>query len=212
MLSLIANNPGQNSRNKNRRLEKLLAVERLYAEQNPSPIVQNEIVDTLDEVGSIRRISERARETDRTSIPRRSRSSGWSSWPICIAGPATIEAVKSILREAMRLDPGDGPSQSNLASLLSEVGQVDDAIRVLRDAAQREPGNPDYDLRQGFILTRYGRNEEAIKVFDGMLKRYADNDDVVKMTRPMLSVIYVNQGDYAKGEAELERLLEAISR
>ncbi len=51
VLSLIATNPGQNSRNKNRRLEKLLAVERLYAEQNPGPIVQNEIIDTLTKLG-----------------------------------------------------------------------------------------------------------------------------------------------------------------
>ncbi len=35
-----------------------------------------------------------------------------------------------------------------------------------------------------------------------------DNDEVIKRVRPILSVVYVNQGDYAKGEAELERLLE----
>ena len=118
------------------------------------------------------------------------------------------EAALSVLREAMRLDPSDGTSQMNLAMLLSEVGLVDDAVRVLREAARRDPGNPDYDLRLGVIFTRYGRNDEAIKVFDGMLKRYGDNDEVVKRVRPSLSVVYVNQGDYAKGEAELERLLE----
>jgi tetratricopeptide (TPR) repeat protein len=58
------------------------------------------------------------------------------------------------------------------------------------------------------ILTRFGRNDEAIKVFESMLKRYGDNDEVVKLVRPSLSVIYVNKGDYVKGEAELERLLE----
>ncbi len=78
-----------------------------------------------------------------------------------------------MLRDAMRLDPSDGISQMNLAILLSEVGRIDDAVRVLRDAARREPGNPDFDLRLGLIFTRYGRNDEAIKVFDGMLKRYA---------------------------------------
>ena len=41
-----------------------------------------------------------------------------------------------------------------------------------------------------------------------MLKRYRDNEEVIKTARPSLSVVYVNQGDYAKGEAELERLLE----
>ena len=60
----------------------------------------------------------------------------------------------------------------------------------------------------GGLLARFERNDEAIKVFNGMLKRYPDDEEVVKTARPMLSVIYVNQGDYAKGEAELERLLE----
>jgi tetratricopeptide (TPR) repeat protein len=95
-----------------------------------------------------------------------------------------------------------------LAVLLSEVGLVDDAVRVLREAARRDPANPDYDRYRGLILTRFGRNAEAIKVFDGMLKRFGDNDDVVKKIRPSLSVVYVNQGDYAKGEAELIHLLE----
>ena len=92
--------------------------------------------------------------------------------------------------------------------MLSEVGEVDDAVRILREAARREPGNPIYDLYQGTVLTRYGRNDDAIKVFDSMLKRFSDNDEVIKLVRPSLSVVYVNLGDYAKGEAELERLLE----
>ncbi len=75
-------------------------------------------------------------------------------------------------------------------------------------ASHREPANPLYDLVLGGILTKYSRNEEAIKLFENLLKRYADNDDVVKAARPSLSVIYVNQGDYEKGEAELERLLQ----
>jgi tetratricopeptide (TPR) repeat protein len=92
--------------------------------------------------------------------------------------------------------------------MLSEVGQVDDAVRVLSEATKREPGNPDFELLLGGVLTQYGRNDEAIKLFESMLKRYNDNEDVIKAVRPSLSVIYVNQGDYAKGEAELERLLE----
>ncbi len=40
-----------------------------------------------------------------------------------------------------------------------------------------------------------------------MLKRHADNDQVVTVVRQTLSVIYVNRGDYGKGEAQLELLL-----
>ena len=58
------------------------------------------------------------------------------------------------------------------------------------------------------MLTKFGRNDEAIKVFQDLLKRFADNDEVVKLAHSSLSIIYVNQGDYAKGEAELEILFQ----
>ena len=41
-----------------------------------------------------------------------------------------------------------------------------------------------------------------------MLKRHADNDQVVTFIRQNLSVIYVNRRDFAKGEAQLELLLQ----
>ena len=95
-----------------------------------------------------------------------------------------------------------------LATLLSDIGQPDDAARVLREAAKKEPSNYVYELVLGNILTKYGRNDEAIKVLEGLLQRFGDNEDVVKDARAMLSVVYVNQGDYKKGEAELELLLQ----
>ena len=108
----------------------------------------------------------------------------------------------------MRLDAGDGQAQYNLAVVLSDVGQVDDAVRVLREAARRDPRDYRYDLRQGYILTRFHRHEEAIKLFESMLKHFTDQEEIVKEVRPLLSMVYVNQGDYAKGEAELEKVLE----
>jgi tetratricopeptide (TPR) repeat protein len=207
VLSFIASNPAQDSQNKNRRLEKLLAIERFYAEQNPSPMVENEITDTLRQLG---RYAEAASVLEKTiaRYPDTKSVQRLVALADLHRRAGHNEAVKSVLREAMRLDPGEGAAQRNLALLLSDVGQVDDAVRVLREAARREPANFEFDMRQGMILTRFGRNDEAIKVFESMLKRYGDNDDVVKMVRPSLSVIYVNQGDYVKGEAELERLLE----
>jgi tetratricopeptide (TPR) repeat protein len=207
ILSYIANGPAQDAQNKNRRLEKLLGIERTYAEQNPGPIVQSEIIDTLRLLG---RYAEAATALEKLMVQHPGTKSVQRL--VVLADlhrrAGHNEAVKSTLREAMRLDPSEGLSQINLALLLSDANLVDDAVRVLREANQREPGNPDYDRYQGIILTRHGRNDEAIKVFDSMLKRFADNDDVIKAIRPILSIVYVNKGDYVKGEAELERLLE----
>jgi tetratricopeptide (TPR) repeat protein len=79
---------------------------------------------------------------------------------------------------------------------------------VLRDVSKKEPNNPIYELFLGSILTKYNRNDEAIKLFESLLKRFGDNEEVVKLAHQSLSIIYVNQGNYPKGEAELELLLQ----
>ncbi len=207
VLSIMANNPGPSSQNKARRLEKLLAIQRIYAEQNPTTIAFSEVADTLRRMG---KYAESATAVEK--LIARYPNAKSVSLMVALADlhrrAGHNEAVKATVREAMQLDPTDGAAQFRLARLLSEVGQVDDAVRVLKGSAEREPGNPTYELLLGAILTQYARNDEAIKLFEGMLKRYADNEEVIKAIRPSLSVIYVNQGDYAKGEAELERLLE----
>ncbi|MEJ7639271.1 MAG: tetratricopeptide repeat protein, partial [Singulisphaera sp.] len=49
---------------------------------------------------------------------------------------------------------------------------------------------------------------EALALYKGLLEKYPNNEGVVHLARSGLSVIYVNRGDFAKGEAELEALLE----
>ena len=60
----------------------------------------------------------------------------------------------------------------------------------------------------GTTLTKFGRNEEAIKVFQELLKKYSNNEELAKIAHSNLSIVYVNLGDYAKGEAELEVLFQ----
>ncbi len=68
-----------------------------------------------------------------------------------------------------------------------------------------------YEITLGGILTKFGRNDEAIKIYEDLLKRLGGDDqfaEIVSMIRQSLSVIYVNQGNFAKGEAELEAALQ----
>ena len=118
-----------------------------------------------------------------------------------------IEAAKVTLKEAMKLDPGDGESQLLLVRQLRQIGQIEEAIQVLRNANKKEPNNPMYELTLADLLSKIDHNDEAIKILEDMLKRHGDNDQVVTAVRQNLSVIYVNQGDYGKGEAQLELLL-----
>ena len=52
-----------------------------------------------------------------------------------------IEAAKTTLREAMKLDPGDSESQISLVDVLRQMGQLDDAVQVLRNVTKKEPNN-----------------------------------------------------------------------
>ncbi len=118
------------------------------------------------------------------------------------------EAAKATLAEAVKLPATDPETQVQLATVLSDTGQVDDAIRILRNLAAKEPNNPAFEVELADKLSKFGRNEEAIKIFEGVLKRIGENDEWINRIRSRLSVIYVNMGNYAKGEAELELILQ----
>ena len=119
------------------------------------------------------------------------------------------DAAKATLAEAMKLDANDPDSQIRLANVLSDSGQLDDAVGILRTLSKREPNNPTYDRFLGFLLSRFGRNEEAIKILDDLLRAIRRQRRCREVGAGRLSVAYVNMGNYPKGEAELEMLLQA---
>jgi tetratricopeptide (TPR) repeat protein len=87
-------------------------------------------------------------------------------------------------------------------------GKVDEALELIRKSSGNAPDNPRLKLLLGEMLVKHGRNDEAIKVYQELLKKFSAIDDVVKIAHSNLSIIYVNLGDYAKGEAELEVLFQ----
>jgi len=92
--------------------------------------------------------------------------------------------------------------------VLSQTGKTDEALGLLREALKRDPANPAVSSLLGDLLTKAGRNDEAIEIFKSLVNKFPNNDEVIRIARSQLSIIYVNMGDYAKGEAELESLLE----
>ena len=120
------------------------------------------------------------------------------------------EAALAEAREAAALDPNNVPVQLVLADLLSDLGKIDEALDILRKSIKNEPDNAQYRFVMGGLLAKFGRNDEAIKIFQELLKQFASNDEVVKLSHSNLSIVYVNQGDYAKGEAELEAVFQNL--
>ncbi len=207
VLSLIANNPGRSSTNKKLRLEKLLRLQRLHLEQNPTEMGYVEISDTLKRMGNY---AEAATAVEQL-IARYPNTRSVRFLAVLAdyhRRAGHVEAAKSTLRDAMKIQPAEGDSQFFLLEVLREIGQVDDAIQILRTAIKKEPNNAAVELTLAKYLATTERKDEAIKVYEDVLKHHPDDDQIVTEARQRLSIIYVDRGDYAKGEAQLEMLLQ----
>jgi tetratricopeptide (TPR) repeat protein len=201
VLSFIAN--PERGANKTGRLQRLIKLQRILLDQNPSPQIYREIADTLrrldqnaEAAATLEKMMEKfpAEKNGRTVgvLAELKRRSG-----------KTEEALAAA-RQAAGLDPNDVEVQLTLADLLGDSGKLDEALAILQKIINNEPDNARFRFVMGGLLAKFGRNDEAIKVFQDLLKRVAGNEELVKLCHSNLSIIYVNQGDYAKGESELE--------
>jgi tetratricopeptide (TPR) repeat protein len=205
VLSNIAN-PDRGSR-KEARLERLLKLQRLMLDRTPNPKIYIEIADTqqrMDQYGEAAATLEQMME----KYPNEKNSRYLSILSSFYRRAGKTDKALDAARQAVAIEPNDPESQSQLADLLGDLGKLDEAIPILEKIIKAEQGNPMYEFRLGGLLTKFGRNAEAVKLFQDMLKRYGSKDDLARMIHSSLSVIYVNQGDYSKGEAELESALE----
>ncbi len=206
VLALVANwNRG--AAHRNRGIEKLVKLRRLQLEQSPSPVVYSEIADAQNRLGRFAEAANTVLEMI-AKYPHEKTARVLSFLADFHRKAGHNEALKQTVNEALKLEPADGDSQIKLAYLLSDIGQLDGAAKVLREASKREPTNWSYDATLAGLLSKFGQDAEAIKLLEKLLERFPDNDDVVKLVRQSLSIAYVNQGNFAKGEAELEILLQ----
>jgi tetratricopeptide (TPR) repeat protein len=206
VLTFIAN-PDRAGNNKPRRLEKLMKLHRLLLQQAPTAQAFAEIAFTQRRMGQF---AEAANTLERmlAKYPNQKSVGTLASLAGDQRRAGRLDAAAATVAEALKLPATDPESQYLLAGVLADINRADDAIRILRELAAKEPNNPLYEMDLADKLSRFGRNDEAIKIFEGLLKRFGDNDEIVSQVRSRLSVTYVNMGNYAKGEAELEMLLQ----
>jgi tetratricopeptide (TPR) repeat protein len=201
VLSFVAN--PERGKDKHGRLQRLVKLQKLLLEQDPRPQIYREIANTLRTMDQ----NEEAAATllrmmEKYPTERNGRTLGAVADFHRRAGKTEVALAEA--RQASGLDPNDAEVQLILADLLSDLGKIDEALEILQRIIKNEPDNARYRFVLGGILAKFGRNEEAIKVFQELIKQFASNDEVVKLSHSNLSIVYVNQGDYAKGEAELE--------
>ncbi len=200
VLAYVANRSGK--------LEKLLPIQQEVLKDNPSPTTYKELLtlqDSLKKFGdAVQTFEEMLKkypeERNARLVAQLAQSYRLADKP--------DEAVR-LAREAIQLDQNDSDVRRVAAVVLSQSGKVDEAVDLLKAAAKKDPANPEPSLVLGSLLSTAGRNEEAITTLKDVLEKFPNDEKVVRLVRQTLSIAYVNMGDYAKGEAELETLLEA---
>jgi tetratricopeptide (TPR) repeat protein len=189
------------------KLEKLVALERLVLKQNPSPLAYRETADTLFR---LKKYSEAVKMLE--ELLEKYPDQKNPAMLVTLANFRRLadqdqEALEAV-REALKLDPTDTGAQLLSVVLLSQAGKVDEAIAVGRAALKADPTNTDFNRTLGFVLSEFGRTDEAIALYKDLLEHYPNNREIVRLARSGLSVTYVKLNEYAKGEAELEALLQ----
>ena len=187
--------------------DKLLPLQRLEIDRNPSPQTYKEYFSLLFEM---RRFDDAAQACEEMFKRFPDERNGGQLRELGLTFRLAEKPDRAITayREALRLDPNDLDAKFQLAITLSQTGKVDESVAMLREAAKNSPVfAAKITSALGSVLSTAGRNQEAIAVYHELLERYPNDDDIIKSAHSALSIVYVNMGDYAKGEAELEVLL-----
>ncbi|MFO0953513.1 MAG: tetratricopeptide repeat protein [Isosphaeraceae bacterium] len=193
--------------NRANKLEKFLPIQVLQLKRNPNPQAFKEVAAVQ---AGLRKFADSAATIEEmiTRYPVEKNTRTLAELIRLYRMADNTEKALAVARESLKLDPNDLDLQVQLATVLSQTGKSDEAVDLLRQATKRDPNNPEPAAMLGGTLVQVGRNEEGIAVFKGLIEKFPNNEQVIKIARQNLSIAYVNLGDYAKGEAELEILLE----
>lgn len=189
------------------KLDKFLPVQKLALKRNPNPQSYKEVISLLAQLKKYDEAATTFEEMLAKYPAERNPRMLIELADDYRKADKPEEAIKAA-REALKLDPTEFGALIQLTIVLGQTGKTDEAVDLLKTAIKKDPANPALSAILGGILTQAGRNDDALALFKAMLEKFPNNDEVIRTARSNLSIIYVNMGDYAKGEAELGSLLE----
>ncbi len=105
-------------------------------------------------------------------------------------------------------DQKNGPILNALGFARIQAGDNPGALEAAREVLTLNPADLGGLQLVGAALGRLGESDKAIEHYKSMLDRFGQLPDAVKIARAGLSTVYVTAGDFEKGEAELQLLLE----
>jgi len=187
--------------------EKLVPILRLTLKQDPNPQMYLEICEAFEGLDQFAEAGETLEQLMAKYPETRNAQALKQLGDYRRRAENYAGAIES-LRESLKLDAVNPETQFLLGWSLSMAGKFDEATDLFKDVLKKDPVNPVFNRLYGSILLQHGKNDEAIAHYKELLDRYPNNNDLIEVARSGLSVAYVNLGDYAKGESELELLIE----
>ena len=187
--------------------EAFLPVQRLQLKRDQTPLSYKDLIQVLTQ---LRKFAEAASTTEEmlTRFPDQRNPQMLKLLIIYYRLAGKPQEAMAAARDAVKFAPNDADLQIQYALTLSSQGKLDEAVGLLTETATREPNNPEVALTLSELLAESGKNDKAVSLIKSVLERNPQNNEIVRLARSRLSVLYVNQGDFAKGEAELETLYE----
>ncbi|MHC5537058.1 tetratricopeptide repeat protein [Singulisphaera rosea] len=188
--------------------EKLVPILRVLLKQNPSPQIYREIAHSLGD--EMHKYDEAAATVNEmlTRFPDERNVRTLISLGEYYHRAGQYDKSVETVREGLKLEPQNPEGQVILGWSLVLSGKLDEGFDSLRGAIKNDPANVFFNRLYGSLLTQFGRNEQAITLYKDLLERFPNNEELAEAAHSGLSVAYVNVGDYAKGEAELEVLFQ----
>ncbi|HEV3168220.1 MAG TPA: tetratricopeptide repeat protein [Isosphaeraceae bacterium] len=188
-------------------LDKLLPILRLAVKKDPNP--HDDYLELATSLAKLDKYAEAAEVLEQilAKEPNQRNARLLLQLGLFRTQAGKTDAAVEAFREAHKLEPNDPEVLRGVSFGLNKAGKSDEALEIARGVLKVDPSSPPFNSIVGQCLIDAGKQDEAITHFKGLLERFPGNDDLVKLARQMLSTIYVNMEDFAKGEAELEILL-----
>jgi Flp pilus assembly protein TadD len=113
--------------------------------------------------------------------------------------PAAVEHY----RKALEVDQNNVAALNNLAYLLAESNQADEALKYAQQAKELAPDNPTIDDTLGWTHYRKGLYSSAVKYLESAVAK-----DGTARRRYHLGMAYMKAGEQKKGQQALEAALK----